>query len=102
MKDINKFIKRMMLTDCNNKIREFNEICNWITQYSNANMFLIPVKYKETIENELKDLISKNHMPLIYDFNETEDKDMVTLTLFNFGVIHRENVLKEMEKCKKE
>ena len=100
MKDIDKFIKRMMLTDCNNKIREFNEICNWITEYSNANIFLIPSKYKETIENELKDLINKNHA-LIYNFQETEDKDMLTLTLFNFGVIHRENVLKEMEKCKK-
>ena len=92
MNDLDKQLKRMVLNDCNNKIIEFNEICNYISQYSNANVFLIPSKYEETITNELKDMIETHHAPITYEIREAEN-DMITLTLFNFGVMQREQFI---------
>ena len=96
--EMKKKYMKMVLHDCNNKITEFNEICNYISQYSQANMFLIPAKYQETIINELNTLNEKHHIPLVYETSETGDPDTIYLTIFNFGVIHRENVLKELKK----
>ena len=49
MNPMKKMFGEMMLKDCNNKIDEFNEVCNYISQYSQANVFLIPAKYIEKI-----------------------------------------------------
>ena len=97
MNDLDKHLKKILFQDCKNKVQNFNEICNYITQYSQANIFIIPEKYKETIENELKNL--QHHTPILYEFRESEDiEDTITLTLFNIGVMQRENLLKETKK----
>lgn len=98
MKDIEKRLKEMLLKGCNNQIHDFNEICNWLSQYSQANVFLIPIKYQETITNELNTLIEQNHIPIIYEFQDAPDPNIVMLTLFNFGVMQRESIINEMKK----
>ena len=102
MNDIEKRLKRMLFQDCKNKVTEFNEICNYVTQYSQANVFIIPIKYQETIKNELDNLISNAHTPILYEFNESDVENTVTLTLFNLGVMQREHLLNEIEKCQKQ
>ena len=93
MNPMKKMFGEMMLKDCNNKIDEFNEVCNYISQYSQANVFLIPAKYIERITNELDELPY-----IIYETGDSNDPEMKTLSLINFGVIQRENVLKELKK----
>lgn len=83
----------MILKDCNRKIDEFNEVCNYISQFSQANLFLIPAKYIERITNELDELPY-----IIYETEDSNDPEIKTLSLINFGVIQRENVLKELKK----
>ena len=46
MKDLNKKLQEMLLNDCNNKIRTFNEISEYLTQYSTATSYVIPKKYQ--------------------------------------------------------
>lgn len=93
MNPMKKLFNEMMLKDCNRKIDEFNEVCNYISQFSQANVFLIPAKYIETITNEL------NEMPnVIYETGNSNDPEMKTLNLINFGVIQRENIITEMKK----
>ena len=97
MKDLNKRLQEMMLNDCNNKIDNFNEISNYLTQYSTATVYLIPKKYLKTVTNELDNLINTYHTPVVYEVNPADDDDYITLTLFNFGVMQRENLLKELK-----
>lgn len=94
MKDpMKKIFSEMILKDCNNKIEKFNEVCNYISQFSQANVFLIPKKYRKQITNELDELPY-----IIYETGNSNDPEMKTITLINFGVIQRENILKEMKK----
>lgn len=86
----------MILKDCNKKINEFNEVCNYISQFSQANVFLIPAKYIERITNELDPLPY-----IIYEIGDSNDPKMKTLNLINFGVIQRENILEELKKDEK-
>ena len=94
MKDLAEKMKIMLLKECNRKVTEFNEICNYLSQYSQANTFLIPKKYQETITNELNQL----EIPLVFDIKETDNPDLIILTLFNYGAVQRENILKELKK----
>ena len=93
MKDLPKLFTEMILKDANNKITQINEISNYLTQYSQANTFLIPKKYKETITNELTNLTT----PIVYDI-KVADENMIIITLLNFGAVQRENLLQEMKK----
>ena len=93
MNPMKKMFSEMILKDCNKKIDEFNEVCNYISQFSQANVFLIPAKYIETITNELDPLPH-----IIYELGESNDPEMKTLNLINFGVIQRENILEELKK----
>lgn len=93
MKHMKKKFSEMMLKVCNRKIDEFNEVCNYLSQFSQANVFLIPAKYIERITNEL------NALPyIIYEIGVSTDPEIKTLRLINFGVIQRENILEEMKK----
>lgn len=99
MKELDEKLKRMLFQDCKNKVQDFNEICNYISQYSQANIFIIPRKYYKTIQNELDDLINKNHLPILYEFRDADDdENSVILTLYNFGVMQREQLIKELGK----
>ena len=93
MNPMKKMFSEMILKDCNRKIDEFNEVCYYISQFSQANVFLIPAKYIERITNELDELPY-----IIYETGDSNDPEMKTLSLINFGVIQRENVLKELKK----
>lgn len=93
MNPMKKMFGEMILKDCNNKITEFNNVCNYIQQYSQATVFLIPTKYIETITNELDPLPH-----IIYELRDSNDPEVKTLTLFNFGVMQRENILEELKK----
>ena len=97
MKDMEDKMLKIMLKDCNRKVNEFNEICNYLSQYSLANCFIIPKKYEKTIIAELEDLIKKTPVPLLYETQEAGN-DNITLTIFNYGVMQRENILKDMGK----
>ena len=97
MKELDERIKEMMLNDCNNKIRTVNEINEYLTQYAIATSYIIPKKYQETITNELDNLIDTCHTPIVYKINPADDEH-IGLTLFNFGVMQRENILKELKK----
>lgn len=93
MNPMKKMFTEMMLRDCNNKIDKFNEVCNYIQQYSQATVFLIPKKYLKTITNEL------NELPyVIYEIGDSNDPETKTLNLINFGAIQRENILTELKK----
>ncbi len=99
MKELDERIKEMMmLKDCNNKINNFNEISNYLTHYSTATVYIIPKKYKKTIINELDQFINTYGIPTTYEINLADDDENITLTLFNFGVMQREHILKELKK----
>lgn len=97
MKNLDKRLQEMMLNDCNNKIRTFNEISEYLTQYSTATSYIIPKKYQETVTHELDNLINTHRTPIVYEINPADDEH-IGLTLFNFGVMQRENLLKELKK----
>jgi hypothetical protein len=93
MNKLQENITRMMLYDCNHKISEFQEICNYLTQYSQVTSFLIPVKYKTTIENYLNDLEES----LVFEFHNTDDPNLLNLILFNYGVVQKEGIIAQMK-----
>jgi len=99
MKNLDKRFKEMLLNDCNNKISSINEINTYLTQYAIATVHVIPKKYEKTVTNELDNLINTHRTPIVYEIQPSDDNDEnILLTLFNFGVMQRENLLKELKK----
>ena len=96
--DIDKKIQEMILQDCNNKINTFNEISNYLTQYSTTTVYIIPKKYEKTVTNELDNIINTSHPPIIYEVKPADNDTDIMLMLYNFGVIQRENIISELKR----
>ena len=96
MFDFKKKMNEMMLHEYNRKIDDFNEISEYLTQYSHAVSYVIPLKYKQTIINYLDSM--KEEQSLLYEIEENKELGLITFLIYNFGVMYRENLLKEMKR----
>ena len=93
---LDKIFQEMVLRDCNKKINELNEIGEYLSQYSRANMYIISNEYKETITNQLSEF--QDQHPLLFFKVEDNHDGTFSLLLFNHGVLQREQVIAEMKK----
>ena len=95
MMDIKKEMIKVMLEGCNRKINEFNEISEYLSQYSQAVSYIIPLKYQETVTNCLEEM--KKEQSIIYQIEENPQYNVMNLLIFNFGVMERENLLTDLK-----